>query len=81
MSLYIVFKSKNSAGEQNHAEFHVPFSPLRLPRFVNEEIDYIQADGDELDYINANFLNIPNPFKKRVVRWFGEMARFIYNNL
>ena len=82
MALYVVLKSKRvHDGEPNSLEFHVPFAPARIPTLVNEEIDYIQADCDELDYINNEFRNLPNPIHKRVVRWYGEMARFIYQNL
>jgi hypothetical protein len=40
----------------------------------------IQADGDELHLICKRFTNIPcGPGP--VVRWKGEIARFIYDNL
>ena len=42
-----------------------------------DNIEEVSADGDELDYINANFENIPNCRHKRVVVWKGETARFI----
>lgn len=41
---------------------------------TQREIVRIQADGDELELIKNSFTNIPIPMKKRVVKWFGEMA-------
>lgn len=43
------------------------------------QFDLVKADGDELDYIKANFSNIPFS-NKRVNIWEGEYARFIINN-
>lgn len=73
MAMFVILKSLNSHGKQNQVELHVPFA--NLPQFVNEEIDFIQADGDELDtilrsfrapQIGDNFFSIP------VVHVFGE---------
>lgn len=41
----------------------------------------VQADGNELEYINKNFDNIPFHNSKETQRWFGDMARFIAGNL
>ncbi len=80
MSLYVVLKSKDAHGKQNAIERHIPFK--NLPTLVNEEIDYIQADGDELIAIRQLFPEaIPFPQGKRVVRWFGDLAKTIYYNL
>jgi hypothetical protein len=46
-----------------------------------ENVAEIQADCDELTYIEMNFGNIPIARKKRVVKWTGDFAMFIYNNL
>ncbi|KKN81554.1 hypothetical protein LCGC14_0318130 [marine sediment metagenome] len=46
-----------------------------------EQVDEIQADGDELEYIKTNFTNLPMAPLKKVVRWRGEHARFILNHL
>lgn len=48
---------------------------------TQREIVSLQADGDELELIKNSFTNIPIPMKKRVVKWFGEMAQFIFANL
>jgi hypothetical protein len=53
-----------------------------VPRFHKQEkIFEVQADGDELMYIKENFNHVPMPKHQSVVRWFGDMAAFIANNL
>lgn len=45
-----------------------------------EDIEIVQADGDELQYIKENFAHIPiGPAV--VAKWRGEMAQFIFENL
>jgi len=46
-------------------------------------VDFVQADGDELTYILDNFNNLPHYSgpNKRVHRWFGDHARLIVGNL
>lgn len=46
-----------------------------------ENVVEVQADCDELTYIEMNFGNIPIARKKRVVKWTGDFAVFIYNNM
>jgi hypothetical protein len=46
-----------------------------------ENVVEVQVDGDELTYIEMNFGNIPISRKKQVVKWTGDFALFIYNNL
>ena len=41
----------------------------------------VQADGDELAVINDEIQGVRKAYKKRVVRWSGEDARFIAENL
>jgi hypothetical protein len=86
--LAIVLKSTNSRRMPNVLERHVPLNKSSLPELENEEIDHIQADGHELFAILQQFENIPIPITrgvpgepKRVCRWYGEMAKFIYHNL
>jgi hypothetical protein len=82
MALYVFLKSSNSIGEQNFMEFHVPFGKsYERPRLENEEIDRVQADGDELDFILRNFANLPYAYDKLVKTWYGDMAKLIYFNL
>jgi hypothetical protein len=89
MSMFVVLKSLSGRDGRNQFETHIPFK--NLPTLVNEEIDFIQADGDELDHILFQFLNGSNPFSmnftipvpkdREVVRWYGDIAKTIYYNL
>jgi hypothetical protein len=48
-----------------------------------EDVEEVQADGDELDHIQNMFLKtapLPIP-RNRVVRWFGDHAKLIMGNL
>lgn len=44
------------------------------------QVDLLQADGEELFKINADFQGIPTKQHGTVV-WRGELASFIFNNL
>lgn len=88
MALFVVLKSLNGGGKPNQLELYVPFT--NLPRLENEEIDFIQADGTELDQILDQFPEAPLAYRrltdnhrapKKVIKWFGECAKFIYFNL
>jgi hypothetical protein len=41
----------------------------------------IQLDGDELEYVINKFRNLVIPSHKRVVRYFGDVAKLIVVNL
>lgn len=73
MALYITFEDNSGTnwhiGEKNPVEYG-------KVNFVRE----VQADGHELDHIHGNFSRIPEA-NKRVVRWFGDHAKFIVANL
>lgn len=62
-----------------HVTWHVgqsmPIAYANVP-LVRE----IQADNDELDRIRRQISNVPT-CNQRVVRWFGDDARFIVANL
>jgi len=48
-----------------------------------QDVEEVQADGDELEHIKDMFLNqmpLPTP-RNRVVRWFGDHAKLIVGNL
>ena len=60
-------------------EWHVGESPPILYGDV-KDVTEVQADGHELDYIINNMEGLPIA-KTRVVRWFGDHARFIVANL
>jgi hypothetical protein len=47
--------------------------------FDSTTIEWLQADGDELEYVKRRFDNIP--YSHGICHWHGEMAQFIYNNL
>ncbi len=47
----------------------------------SSEVLELQMDCDELYAVIAQFHSVPLPVRKNVVRWFGEMARFIFFNL
>lgn len=51
-----------------------------LPYENIRDVGGIEADGDELEEILAEFDNIPKT-KQPVQIWLGEMARYIYANL
>lgn len=62
--------------------WHVGTKP---PAVLFEPVDqvrciFIQADGDELDYIQDHFSGLPFANKK-VVGWTGDLADFILRNL
>ena len=55
----------------------------KKPEFEDNELDRVvevHADGHELGYIRDNFSGIPMS-KARSVKWRGEYARFIIENL
>jgi hypothetical protein len=45
------------------------------------EVTKVSADGHELEYITAKFVNLPVRSDKRLVTWYGDMAKFIVGNL
>ena len=93
MSLIIVLKQLDSAGRKIVMERHVPFTvnyKRQLPELSHDDIEYIQADGDELDVILDCFEGIPYLYRLNkepqrtfcpVQRWYGDWAKQIYFNL
>jgi hypothetical protein len=51
-----------------------------FPRPPKREVVEIQADGHELERVIETCTNIPLTHG-RVVRWFGDHAKFIFHNL
>lgn len=47
----------------------------------SHEIESVQADCDELMRIYDCFENIPKHRTKRVVKWYGDLAAFIVDNI
>ncbi len=73
MSLYI------TTDDGKEINVHIGSGPMREkvePMFV----DWIQADGDELTAIYRKFDKLPY-CNERVVRWYGDTAKFIIGNL
>ena len=71
--LYINFQDGSSTG------IHVGQINDNMRNSVSNIIS-IQADGDELNHIHQNFSNIPFRKDKRVVKFYGETAKFIMGN-
>lgn len=75
--LYIVFDS----GRER--TWHVG-EPLPMTDAEVFAVKMIQADGDELEHIRDLFCvtskTIPIPFNKRVVVWYGDIAKTIIGN-
>lgn len=62
--------------------------PLPIKKWVGHTKDglfegctYLQADGDELDYIRSKFDNLPIAQHRETVVWTGDLADFIFRNL
>lgn len=60
--------------EQLNGRLH---NDLEVEGFV---CNFLQADGDELEYIQSMFQNIPLTSNK-VQKWRGDFAAFIYDHL
>jgi hypothetical protein len=59
-----------------------PFWIGNDPRLIvdTSQLVEIQLDGDELEYLIENFVNIPYSRKARIQNWYGDMAKFIVEN-
>ncbi len=53
---------------------------LKEPEFIANVVS-VFADGHELEHIENSFANVPFRRVKRVVSWYGDMAKFIVANL
>lgn len=47
-----------------------------LPIFELDEVNFVQADGDELEHIRSMFPAL-TPTNKRIVCWVGDIAKTI----
>lgn len=82
--MYIVL-SKKVYNRYEHGE------PETITWHIGENIDLneddvrnvlsVQADCDELEYIELKFKNLPMVNDERVVEWFGDHAKFIARHL
>ncbi len=81
MSLYIVYETDEGVLERQYWVQDLDVSTTRLAvKGTAAGVVKVQADGHELEYIKANFSGIPMA-NCRVVRWTGDMAKFIVGNL
>ena len=73
------FTLKLKAGK-GQFEWHI--NGLAKKPFIREfdEIEYFQADSDELGYIMLRLRNVPITHGG-TCKWRGELAQFIYDNL
>lgn len=71
-------------GVKDDVSFHVDTSwKLKDAIIMAGGIDFvveIQLDGDELNYVVNNFVNVPYSKTKRVQNWYGDLAKFIAEN-
>ena len=76
--MYVTFDT----GHLNHGEWHVGEATNHIIIRANEVVA-VQADGDELEFVLSNFGNLPRtlPVDRRVMRWYGDHAKFIAGNL
>jgi hypothetical protein len=66
------------SGRMNSSQFHLGDNSHRELASTCLEL---QADGDELDAIREQFPFLMPRNNKRVIRWFGDVAKFICANL
>lgn len=67
-----------------HVTTNIPFcdkAHMAIARIKADKIiiEKLFASGQELDYINKRFINLPSA--RSHCSWHGEMAQFIVNNL
>lgn len=75
--LYVVMK--NSAYATSHAEHGWHLGEAR-PKVNVDQVDYIQADGHELEWIIERWIRLPY-FSGGVSTWYGDTAKMIYASL
>lgn len=71
MALYIITKAR---------DFEHHFGEKR-PDFEVQHVTEIQADCDELEVILGQFVNLPHIRGARSMKWFGDQAKFIAQNI
>ncbi len=73
--LYIGFEGS----DEGSLEWHIG-EPIAIDLDF-ENVQFVQADGEELEYIRRNFSNLPMATNKHAPRWFGDLAKLIVANL
>lgn len=82
--LYIKYKATPERGEHTERGWHLGTGNLSyIQGYPVSDVESVQADGDELDYVLRRFENLcrTRDVSLRVVRWYGELAQFIVGNL
>ena len=78
--LYIELKNRKDNSTMT-IEWHDRDGMVEFPDNDDWEVVEVQADGHEFAYIEKYFHTIPMVTNTRVVRWFGDYAKFIAYNL
>ena len=74
MAFYIETK------QGNRKTWHLQNKRPEVLWHISDDVQKLQADGDELELIRQRLVNVPITHGG-VCIWRGEMARFIYDNL
>ena len=75
MALYVVKK------DGSDVSWWVQDCPLEQHVDHLAEVDFVQADGDELEVIRQQFDGLPFHKTARVQTWHGDFAKFIIKHL
>ncbi len=65
-------------------DWHVGDGPIMgifVPGNALERVVMVQVDGHELEAVKDQLRYLPGSYTGRVVRWYGDHARFIIGNL
>lgn len=80
MSLVVVYQSGASAASVLVREWHVG-TKYEHNEHTIDHVTEVQADGHELEWVLREFNNIPTIRARRVMRWHGDIAKFIAGQL
>ena len=76
--LYIIARDRE---EGNLQGYRWCVGTSKLVDSTTHIIESVQASGEELEYVYENFVNIPRHKSNDVVKWYGDFACFIVDNL
>ena len=82
--LYIKYKATPERGKHTERGWHLGTGNLPyIQGYPVSDVESVQADGDELDYVLRRFENLCRTcdVSLRVVYWYGDTAQFIVGNL
>lgn len=81
MALYVIEQLSDDKDDCHASTWHVGGKPLDNTADPDKTI-MVQADGHELEAICNQFTGLPKGgVRQRVVKWYGDMAKFIVANL